>query len=254
VAQCDDGRHGQWPALRRWRRPADRVIISGATTCGSLGRQPSRDTACTVVPLGVAAARDSAPTRELLLESLHLPADALLVAVAGPLVPRFGVKELIWAGDMVRVLHPNIRLLIVGDGPQRKHLERFAQTAAEPKNVCFLGDTDRWPDIVPHLDVYWQGTEADGVSPTTLLDAMAAAVPVVASATPQHRQIIDDGQTGFLVGIDARAERTRATDLLLVDRDAARSIGAAGRDRVLHHFSLAARAANFQKIYHELLP
>ncbi len=208
---------------------------------------------CTVVPLGVAPPSDSTPARDELLAELHLPPGSRLIGVAGPLLPRYGVKELIWAADMVRVLHPSMRFLIVGDGPQRGHLERFAHTAAEPENICFLGDSDRWPAIIPHLDVYWQGTEAYATSPTTLLEAMAAGVPVVASATPQHREIITDGQTGYLVGIDARAARTRATDELFNNADTARTIGEAGREHVAKHYSLAARGKNMAALYAELL-
>lgn len=241
-----------WPMPKRWRHSPDRIVVRSEAVRQTLEKCSVRDAGAVVVEPGVAPARESVITREQLLRELQLPSDARLLAAAGPLEPRYGVKELIWAADMVRVLHPNMRFLIVGDGRQRRHLERFAQTAAEPENICLLGDSDRWPDILPHVDVYWQGTEVYAISPTTMLEAMATGVPVVATDTPQHRELIDNGESGYLVTIDDRAARTRITDQLLNESDTASAIGKASRDRVEQQFSLTARAAKFASLYREL--
>ncbi len=243
----------RWPVPKRWRHLPERMVVASESLCAALRNQPSDSTEYVVIPSGVALADEPAESREQLLGELHLPDDARLVAVAGPLLPRFGVKELIWAADMVRVLHPNMRFLVVGDGAERDHLEQFSRTAADPANICFLGDSDRWPDLAAHVEIYWQGTEADATSPTTMLQAMAAGVPVVASDTPMHREMIADGQTGFLVGVDDRAGRTRVTDQLLNDHELARTIGTAGRQHQQLHFSLDTRAENFVALYRELL-
>ncbi len=257
VAQCHQLWLGEprlrWPAPQRWRHAADRLVVDSQALREVQQPFVPAHAACEVVAPGVAPSGETTTTREQWLDELQLPHQARLIAVAGPLLPRFGVKELIWAADMVRVLHPNIQFLILGDGPQRTHLERFAHTAAESQNICFIGDTQGWPEVARHLDIYWQGTEPHATSPTTLLDAMAAGVPVVASDIPPHREIIQPGENGYLVGIEARAERTRATDLLLNDAVTARAIGNAGRDRVLREFSLTARCEHFAQIYGNLL-
>lgn len=232
------------PAPNHWVTPSERLKVAF---------EAARPTASvSAIPLGVADRGATNTSRDQLLEQLELPPDAKLIGTASPLEPVYGVKELIWAADMVRVLHPAMRLLVVGDGPQRPHLERFASTAAEAENICFLGDTVRWQEIAPHLDVYWQGTEAAGVSPTALIETMAAGVPVVASDTPQHRDWIVDGQTGHLVRADDRAERTRLTDHLLVEIASNKSMGVAGRAHALEHFSLAKRAEAYRKLHHSL--
>lgn len=201
------------------------------------------------IPPGVVDHRDRAGSREQLLEQFNLPPEAKLIGTASNLEPTYGVKELIWAADMVRVLHPMIRLLVVGDGAERPHLQRFAASAAQPENICFLGDTDRWHDIVAHLDVYWQGTAPAGVSPTALLEAMAAGVPVVASDTPQHRDWIDNGRTGHLVRAADRAQRTRLTDELLLEIASNKSMGTAGRAHALEQFSLARQVKAYVELY-----
>ncbi|MCO6043031.1 glycosyltransferase family 4 protein [Aeoliella sp. ICT_H6.2] len=231
-------------------RTPDRWLVESESVRESLSRQLT-DSAIAVVPPAAAPATSDATRRGELLAEFGLPDDALLIGTAGQLVVPLGIKELIWAVDMVRVLHPNIRLLIAGDGPQRDHLQHFAATAAVPENICFLGDTDRWCDIVPHLDVYWQGTEVQAISPTALLTAMSAGVPVVASDTPQHREWIEDNQNGFLVGYDARADRTRITDQLLVDAELRQTIGEAARQHFHEHYMPAARAEQLADIYRQ---
>ncbi|WP_425396394.1 glycosyltransferase family 4 protein [Aeoliella sp.] len=230
-------------------RSPDRWLVEGKWARDSLAQQIAEGVIA-VVPPTATPATSTLQRAELMVE-FGLPADALLVGTAAQLTASMGVKELIWAVDMVRVLHPNIRLLIAGDGPQRDHLEHFACTAAVPENVCFLGDTNRWNDIVPHLDVYWQGTEAAAASPTALLTAMSAGVPVVASDTAQHRDWITDGETGYLVGFDARSDRTRITDQLLVDRELRKTIGDAGRRRFEEHYSPATAAELVAGVYRE---
>lgn len=247
-----------WNAMQRaqplggmpifFRRTPDRWLVESDWVRDSLAKQLA-DAAIEVVPPAVPPAASSTLRREELLDEFSLPADAMLIGTAGQLVASMGVKELIWAVDMVRVLHPSVRLLIAGDGPQRGHLEHFAATAAVPENICFLGDTDRWSDIVPHLDVYWQGTEVQAFSPTAVLTAMAAGVPVVATDTAQHRDWITSGETGFLVDYDARADRTRITDQLLVDAAMRQSIGQAGQRHAGEQYSVETVAQQIADIY-----
>ena len=205
-----------------------------------------------VIPPGVAEPVSLETTRQQLLHDLQLPTEAKLVAVACPLHPRFGVKELIWAADMLALLHPNFHLLILGDGPERPHLERFARAAAGPTSIHFLGNHFDPACLLPHLDVYWQGNQPEVESPT-LLQAMAAGVPVIATDTPTHREIITDGQTGYLVDYDGRASRTYLSNQLFGDAVLAEQIGNAGRKRAQDQFNLLKQTACLIQLYDQLL-
>ncbi len=109
-----------------------------------------------------AARAPSDVSREELLRELQLPADAKLIGVVGRLVPENRVKDLIWAADLLRVLHDNLRLLVIGDGPLRSQLEEYARLASDLDHIQFLGDRrDVWR-IMPHLDVLWNGSENGG--------------------------------------------------------------------------------------------
>lgn len=242
----------RWLGTKSRHGRPDRWVVASDEAKLAASRRIELETLC-VVPPGVPLDVPSRLRRDELWTQLKLPVGARLVGTACPLTATMGVKELIWAADMVRVLHPQLRYLIAGDGPQRANLERFGRTAAEPENIVFLGDIDYWSDIVPHLEVYWQGTEPGKDSSTEPLQAMAAGVPVVASHTPQHAQWIADGINGYLVPFDGRSERTRITDLCFTNPAYRDAMAAAARQTIAERFSMAARVEAYAKLYRELV-
>ena len=167
-----------------------------------------------------------------------LPADAKLIGVIGRLVPEKRVKDLIWAADLLRVLHDNLRVLIIGDGPLRAQLEEYARLASDLDHIRFLGERDDVWRIMPHLDVLWNGSENVGQS-TAILEAMAAGVPVIASDTPTNRELVVEGETGYLIPLGTRAGRAARhgirTAFSPIANLAAR-LGAGARQRVAEQF------------------
>lgn len=205
-----------------------------------------------VIPNGIPPAYDSDVSRAELLRELELPDDARLVGVVSRLWPQKRVKDLIWAADLLRVLHDNLRLLVIGDGPERATLERFARLASDLDHIRFLGHRDDVSRILPHLDVFWNGSEYEG-QPVAVMEAMAAGVPVVASDIPGNRELVVPGETGYLVPIAGRAARARSTDALLKNADLAQRLGTAGRQRMLDHFSVEQNIQRHVELYRQLL-
>jgi glycosyltransferase involved in cell wall biosynthesis len=223
---------------RRFARFVVRLITNSPTVrdwCTGRGLPTEK---FVVIPSGVPAAQSSDATREVLLQELRLPADARLIGVVGRLVPETRVQDLIWAADLLRVLHNNLRLLIIGDGPERRQLVRYARLASDLEHIQFLGErSDMWR-IMPHLDVLWNGSENRGQS-MAILEAMAAGVPVVASDTPSNRELVDEGETGYLIPLGSRAgraARARWTDRILTDAELAARLALASHRRVAEHF------------------
>jgi glycosyltransferase involved in cell wall biosynthesis len=206
----------------------------------------------TVIPNGVPPARDSDVSRDELFNELRLPSGARLIGVVGRLWPQKRVKDLIWAADLVRVLHDNIRLVIIGDGPERASLEEFARGASDLEHIRFLGERgDVWR-IMPHLDMLWQGSEYEG-QPNSVMEAMACGVPVVASDIPGNRDLVVHGETGFLLPLGDRAAWGRTANTLLTDSNLATRLGAAGRERMLNDFSVERMVQRHVELYRELL-
>jgi glycosyltransferase involved in cell wall biosynthesis len=204
-----------------------------------------------ILPSGVALPDPPTRSREELLADFELPPATRLLAVVGPLLTHKRVDDAIWCFELVRVLYDNACLLVIGDGPQRRRLERFAHLVCEPGSVRFLGLRADVAEILPHVDVLWQRSEWEA-GPNAVLEAMAARVPVVATDIGPHAQFIDHERTGFLSPVGNRADCTRLTDQLLSDPERARRVGEAARAFVGQQYSVERMADAYQRLYKQI--
>ena len=150
------------------------------------------------------------------------------------------------------MLHDNLRLLVIGDGPERAVLERFARLASDLDHIRFLGERDDVWRIMPHFDVLWNGSGYEGQA-NAVMEAMAAGVPVVASDIPGNRELVVHGETGYLVPIAGRAARARHTDQIFNDAALAARLGAAGKQRMLEQFTIEANVRRYEELYRQLI-
>jgi glycosyltransferase involved in cell wall biosynthesis len=205
----------------------------------------------TVIPPGKPPAPPSDVSREELLRELQLPPDAKLIGVIGRLVPEKRVKDLIWAADLLRVLHDNLRLLVIGEGPLRPQLEQYARMASDLDHIRFLGERpDVWR-IMPHLNVLWNASENRSPS-IAILEAMAAGVPVIASDTPINREFVTEGQTGYLIPLTeraGRAARARNTDRTFNDQELAARLATASYRVMDEHLSAQQMICRYADTY-----
>ena len=211
-----------------------------------------------VIPNGVPVPEPSPTTREALLAELKLPGACHLIGVVGRLWPQKRVKDAIWAADLLKVIRDDVHLLVIGDGPHRDRLRRFRDQVKIRDKVHFLGHRDDVPRLMPHFDVLWSTSAYEGQS-NVILEAMAAGVPVVATDIPGTRDLVVDGQTGFLVSTYAldvgrrRAAFARHTNLLLNNPDQARRLGEAARRRALGEFSVERMVQRYANLYRKVL-
>lgn len=130
---------------------------------------------------------------------------------------------------------PEARLLLVGRGPEESRLRALADALGVSPRVHFLGEQ---PDVAPYLaqmDLYVQTSVAEGM-PNSVLEAMAAGLPVVATAAGGSPEVVLDGQTGLLVAPGNPSALADAMARLLADPRLAEAFGRAGRARVEAHF------------------
>ncbi|HEX2476934.1 MAG TPA: glycosyltransferase, partial [Lacipirellulaceae bacterium] len=234
----------RWPSAveslieRRFARHAVRYLSNSTAVRDWCVAGGLRDQRFTVIPPGLPPARPSDVPRDVLLRELQLPADARLIGVVGKLVPDNRVQDLIWAADLLRVLHDNLRVLVIGDGPLRPQLEQYARLASDLDHIRFLGErSDLWR-IMPHLDVLWNASENRSVS-SSILEAMAAGVPVIASDVPVNRELVVPDVTGYLIPVgrrSGRADRARHTDRIFSNAELAARLGDASRARITDQF------------------
>lgn len=211
---------------------------------------PSEKFVC--IPNGVELPAPSDFPRAALLAELSLPPQARLIGAVGRLWPQKRVADLIWAADLLKVVRDDVHLLVIGDGPLRNKLLKFRHQVRIEDKVHFLGHRDDVPRLMPHFDVLWLASGYEGL-PNVVLEAMAAAVPVVATDIPGNRDLVQADHTGYLVPVGGRAEFARATQKILDDPALARRLGAAAREFVAREWSVRRMIDRHVALYRELL-
>jgi glycosyltransferase involved in cell wall biosynthesis len=212
----------------------------------------------TIIPNGIPPAKPCPTTREGLLEELGLPEESRLIGIVGRLWPQKRVKDAIWATDLLKVVRDDVHLLIIGDGPQRNRLRRYRDQVEIRDKVHFLGHRQDAAGIIPHLEMLWSTSAYEGQS-NSIMEAMSAGVPVVATDIPGTRDLVVHERTGYLVpfdGLDTRRRRAafaRHANTLLEDRELARRMGNSGRERMLNEFSVEKMVGRHVDLYRELL-
>ena len=127
--------------------------------------------------------------------------------------------------------------LIVGDGPDRRALERRLRQLGLEESVRLAGARDDVPALLADADVFVLASRSEGM-PVSVIEAMAAGLPVVASRVGGVPELVEDAETGFLVPPEDPPALTRALARLLEDQALRRRLGDAGRQRARREFDL----------------
>jgi len=183
---------------------------------------------------------------------LGIPADAIVVVSVGSLIRRKGFDILLRATSRLAPA-PDVRVLIVGAGPERTNLEALAAELSITEAVRFLGERDDVGAILrdtADILVSAARSEAFGL---TLVEAGGCGLPVIAPAVDGIPEVVVDGETGLLIAPEDEAELARAIARLARDPELRERLGAAGRTRVETHFSIARYVDEIQQAYDELL-
>jgi glycosyltransferase involved in cell wall biosynthesis len=174
--------------------------------------------------------------REATRGKLGFDESALLVGAVGRLAPQKGFTYLIRALPLVLAAAPEVHLVIVGDGPLKAELEREAYRAGVSEHVHLLGFRRDISNLLGAFDIFAQPSLWEGLS-ISLIEALAAGKPVVATDIEGNREVVDHGETGLLVrpaDPDAFAEGLIA---LLLDRSLAKRFGDCAPRVALKRFS-----------------
>jgi glycosyltransferase involved in cell wall biosynthesis len=153
--------------------------------------------------------------------------------------------------DFVRIV-PSARLIVIGDGPERSVIERTVEELGLRSYVLLTGCQNDIPGFLAALDVFTLPSFDEGI-PMTILEAMAAGLPVVATAVGGIPQVVMDGETGILVPPHSSDSIVTALSALYDDRKLASRMGTAGRRRVQERFDSGAMVDSYERLYLSLL-
>jgi glycosyltransferase involved in cell wall biosynthesis len=183
---------------------------------------------------------------------LGIPQDALVVATVSTLRPEKCHDVALACLPAVRRRFPDVRLVVAGDGPTRPRLEELTR-AAGGEAVIMTGHRDDVMAILDATDVLVHPSRIEAF-PTVLLEAMAASVPIVATAVGGIPEIMHDGEGGLLLEPPPDPRRLAAAlERLLADPALRRRMGAEGRKRFEGTFTLDRWAKETRAVYDGVL-
>lgn len=146
----------------------------------------------------------------------------------------------------------NVRLKLVGDGSLREQLEREAVGLGLAERVEFLGSRSDVPDLLRELDIFVLASRFEGL-PLTVMEAMATALPVVATRVGGLAELVEDGANGLLVAPEDPAALAEALGRLAGDAGLRARMGAEGRRLAVGRFDLGVAARKHEVLYERLL-
>jgi glycosyltransferase involved in cell wall biosynthesis len=153
-----------------------------------------------------------------------------VVGFAGRLAPSKHVEDVIALARSVRERHPDVRLLVAGDGSERLVLEERARSAGAD-NLTFLGFVDDMASFYAACDIIVLPSESEGHS-NVLLEAMRSKKAIVATNIDPVLEMIDDGETGLVFPLGDSDALVRVVDRLLYDSELLTRLGRNAAERV----------------------
>ena len=243
------GRNGRIFSRWMYRRVARVIAVSGAITRRLIERDGVLPAKITVVPNSVP------PSRESHGDDLPIPAElgrGPVVGMVARLQPEKGVTSFLKAAAHVAGEFPAARFVVVGDGPLREELFRLAEDLKVRERVLFLGFRPDAQALIKLMDVVAVPSVSEG-TPLVVLEAMAAGVPVVASAVGGIPDQIRPGREGILVPPGDPGALADALTKVLRDPELARRVGEAGRQRASTKFSHENMVRKVEGIYRDAL-
>lgn len=240
----------------RWTRPLSSRVVAVAEALRQAVIESGRVDRERVVVIGngVDAGRFRVTDGGAQRRALGLGVNTVVVGGVGRLSPEKGFDRLIEAVALARAGGAPLALVLAGDGPERRRLERLAVEVGLDGHVRFLGFRPQLETLYPVFDVFALASFEEG-SPIALLEAMACGRAVVATPVGGVPEILRGGreECGLMVETGSAAAMASALRWLAFDPMLRRELGAAARRRVLASFDLPAMVQKHEELYWSLL-
>jgi glycosyltransferase involved in cell wall biosynthesis len=174
-----------------------------------------------------------------------------VIGYIGRLVKLKNLETLLASFHILKADRPNVRLMIVGDGPERANLEHLAKQLGIGDRTEFLGFREDAVACLKDFDVFVLPSLSEGI-PRCIMEAMAASVPVVVSDIPGNRNLVSHGETG---SIFSTGDSRGLAEMLVYIMDNPAEAGAmaiSGNRKIEDQYSNKKMAAEYTHLYHEL--
>jgi glycosyltransferase involved in cell wall biosynthesis len=245
------------PWWRRWvdRRTvgwADAVVLNSRHLVEyAVAQEGVRPDQITIIANGVEDLKaQSSHMRERYRARLELGPEVALVGAVGRLEPQKNIGLLLRCCAALKSQR-QWKLVIVGDGSQRRELMRLAENLQLQQRVTWAGECDDVPGWLAAMDLFVHTSDFEGM-PNAVMEAMAMGLPVVASDVDGTRELVRHGETGYLVAAGDRDGFTERVAELLENPHTARAFGTAAHADVLTRFAVKRMVFEYDRFFRSL--
>ena len=233
---------GQIRLQRQAYRCATKVVANSSAARAILEHEGVPGSSIAVIPNGIDAAAFTG-------NRLTTPQGAnLRVITVANLRPEKSHETLIAAAAGLAADFPDVQFQIVGDGPRRAELEALVRARNLQRTVVFLGHREDVPDLLGAADAFVLPSRSEAF-PNGAIEAMAAGLPVVASAVGGLLDLIEPDRTGLLVPPENAGALAAALRRLFTEPGLAGRLGESGQRHVRQRYSFERMVASFEELY-----
>lgn len=188
-------------------------------------------------------------TRNAYLRSSHdINDNDIVIGQIGSLIHRKGVDLLLESFAVLSRNFSNLKLVIVGDGPDKDELTKLSCKLGVAERVSFVGNVENTEDYYSHLfDINVLASREEAL-PLTVLEAAACGLPNVISRVGGVHEIIEDGINGYLFEKENVTELSEKLTLLIKNENLRKTFGESGRTKIERNFSLETYSSRIEDV------
>jgi glycosyltransferase involved in cell wall biosynthesis len=233
------------------RRATAYVAVSQAVAVAVCKNIGIKDKKIVVIPNGLDDQVSSLAKNEA-RRRLNLSERSFVVGSVGRLHPQKGYADLLVAAAKLSRHIPNLKVVIIGEGPEHEGLEALAKATALNGIVHFAGARSDVTEVMSAFDVFTMPSYYEGL-PLALLEAMRCGIPSVVTRAGGMPEAVVDGETGFVTEPADPSALTDRIRRLAKDRRLRDNMGRAGRERFAAQFTSSVMAARYCDLYDAIL-
>ncbi|MDH5570147.1 MAG: glycosyltransferase [Gammaproteobacteria bacterium] len=183
-----------------------------------------------------------------LLKLLHIKYNQIVIICVGRLVEIKAHDVLLKAFKIIIQSGLSSKLLVIGDGPEKIKSEKFVMDNDLIDNVIFLGQRDDVPDLLSISDIFVLPSRSEGLS-CSIIEAMAAKLPIVATDVGGNSELVQDGYNGYLVPVDDPIVLAEKIELLIENSEIRNRFSKNSNMLAQNKFSLRIMLDKYSRLY-----